>query len=146
MNKSNFLIVLVISYIWLYVVMFVAYPQWMIHILDDTIFLQMFTDIRKTEVGSILIEKKTFMVAFLAALDYVILGFVEGGPDSKPSKQTLCTFALFLGALFMQAFFETITKNWPFLFLIFIILLIKFSSLFTFFRPIHISELQHKSL
>jgi len=125
--------------------MFVAYPQWMVHILDNKVFLQTFSEIRRNEVHSIIIEKKSFMVAFLAALDYVILGFVEGG-CTKPSKQTFTTFALFLCALFMQAFFETIDKNWPFIFLLLSILLIKFSSLFTFFRPIHISTIQPKIL
>jgi hypothetical protein len=135
MYKSNIALVFFISIIWLYVVMFVAFPIWMVNVFNDSVFLQMFSDIRKTEISSILIEKKTFMVAFLAAFDFVIITFLEVGTFSKSTKKTVITFAIFLAALFMQAFLETKDKSWPYLILVLMILIIKFNSLFSFFIP-----------
>lgn len=143
MNTKNLYTAIIFSIIWLYVVVFLAYPNLYVKIFNWCEFKNILKDIKIKEINSILIEKRAFIIAFLAAFEFIIICITEDSSRPRTKSQCLLTLGVFLGAIFMQAYFETIPALWPYLLLILMILIIKVNTLMTFISPsrIKISKL-----
>jgi hypothetical protein len=139
MNNRVLLSSFFLACLWLYVVLFLAYPSLSTQIFHFKSFVASLQEIKIKEVSAGIMEKRGFIVAFLTAIDFIIVAIIE---ESKTKTQTLTVFGVFLLVLFMQTFSETISKIWPYLFISILILVIKLNTIMTIAKPSTI-ELTH---
>jgi hypothetical protein len=118
-----------ISFIWVFFIVFLAFPilglTFLVHIKNFCSALEQIK-IEESHLTSIL-EKKGYLLIFIAVLDYVIVAMFDRRP--KLMKENYRLILLCFGAFITQAINEQIPGVLPYLLLFLILYMVKYQTL-----------------
>lgn len=116
------LYVLFLGMIWVFLAVFVAYPDWIVSIFDET---EPYNLVFILSQDAKLIERSYFILVLFVSIDFYIACLL----NDKNTKQIILAFGILIVSIFIVLFMDAKFKLWEFYFLLILLLVSKVNSL-----------------